>query len=155
AATVDHYLATWKEIPSGVLSTTVPGVISALLTMLSHYGTMSFSQVVESALGFACDGFPTYQLLHKTIASPDRLTNLRQYPDSARIYLPDGRPPALGSLFIRSDLARTLSQMVEAEQQALGQGRSREAALQAARDVFYKGDVARRMVQALRDLGGL
>src|SRR5262249_26494085 len=49
AATVDHYLSTWREIPSGVLSTTVPGVISALLTMLSHYGTMSFSQVVESA----------------------------------------------------------------------------------------------------------
>ena len=45
--------------------------------------------------------------------------------------------------------------MVEAEQQALGQGQSRAAALQAARDVFYKGDVARRMVQALHDLGGL
>src|SRR5215475_8782771 len=65
AATVDHYLATWGEIPSGILSTTVPGVISALLTMLSHYGTMSFSQVVESALGFAHDGFPAYQLLHR------------------------------------------------------------------------------------------
>src|ERR671934_1496598 len=62
AATVDHYLATWGEIPSGVLSTTVPGVISALLAVLSHYGTMSFRQVVESALGFARDGFPTYQL---------------------------------------------------------------------------------------------
>ena len=57
AATVDHYLATWGD-PVGVLSTTVPGVISALLTMLSHYGTMSFRQVVESALGFARDGFP-------------------------------------------------------------------------------------------------
>jgi gamma-glutamyltranspeptidase/glutathione hydrolase len=155
AATVEHYLATWGEIPAGVLSTTVPGVISALLTMLSHYGTMSFRQVVESALGFARDGFPTYQLLHRTIGSADRLTNLRQYPDSARIYLPNGKPPALGSLFVQSDLARTLVLMAEAEQQALGQGQSREAALQAARDVFYKGDVAHRMVQALRDLGGL
>jgi gamma-glutamyltranspeptidase / glutathione hydrolase len=155
AATVDHYLATWGEIPSGVLSTTVPGVISALLTMLSHYGTMSFSQVVESALGFAHDGFPTYRLLHRTIGSPDRLTNLQKYPDSARVYLPNGKPPALGSLFTQPDLARTLALMVGAEQQALGQGQSREAALQAARDVFYKGDVARRMVQALQDLGGL
>src|SRR5215831_21362791 len=125
AATVEHYLATWGEIPSGVLSTTVPGVISALLTMLSHYGTMSFSQVVESALGFA------------------------------RVYLPNGKPPALGSLFTQPDLAGTLSLMVEAEQQALGHGQSREAALQAARDVFYKGDVARRMVRALHDLAGL
>jgi gamma-glutamyltranspeptidase/glutathione hydrolase len=155
AATVEHYLATWGEIPPGVLSTTVPGVISALLTMLSHYGTMSFRQVVESALGFARDGFPAYQLLHRTIGSPDRLVNLQKYPDSARVYLPNGKPPALGSLFTQPDLARTLTLMVEAEQQALGQGRPREAGLQAARDVFYKGDVARRMVQALHNLGGL
>src|SRR5215470_2632298 len=150
AATVEHYLATWGEIPPGVLSTTVPGVISALLTMLSHYGTMSFHRVVESALGFARDGFPAYQLLHRTIGSPDRLTNLRQYPDSARVYLPHSRPPALGSLFAQPDLARSLALMVEAEQQALEQGQSRQAALQAARDVFYKGDVARHIVQALR-----
>jgi len=155
AATVEHYLATWGEIPSGVLSTTVPGVISALLTMLSHYGTMSFSQVVESALGFARDGFPAYQLLHRTIGSPDRLANLQKYPDSARVYLPNGKPPALGSLFTQPDLARTLTLMVEAEQQALRQSQSRAAALQAAHDVFYKGDVARRMVQALQALGGL
>jgi gamma-glutamyltranspeptidase/glutathione hydrolase len=155
AATVDHYMKMWGEIPSGVLSTTVPGVVSALLTMLSHYGTMRFGQVVESALGFARDGFPTYQLLHRAIGSPDRLANLHKYSDSARIYLPDGRPPALGSLFVQRDLARTLALRVEAEQHAVGQGRSREAAIQAARDVFYKGDVARRMVQALQELGGL
>jgi gamma-glutamyltranspeptidase/glutathione hydrolase len=155
AATVDHYLATWGEIPAGVLSTTVPGVISALLTLLSHYGTMSFQQVVESAVSFAGDGFPTYQLLHRAIGSPDRLPNLQKYPDSARIYLPSGKPPALGSLFAQPDLARTLTLMVEAEQQALGQGKSRATALQVARDVFYKGDVARRMVQALQNLGGL
>ncbi|MGE3538940.1 MAG: gamma-glutamyltransferase family protein [Candidatus Tectimicrobiota bacterium] len=155
AATVDHYLAQWGEIPSGVLSTTVPGVISALLTTLSHYGTMSFRQVVESALDFARHGFPAYQLLNRAIGSPARLANLRQYPDSARIYLPNGQPPVLGSLFVQQDLARTLSLMVEAEQQALGQGQSREAAIQAARDVFYKGDVARRMVKALQALGGL
>ncbi len=155
AATANHYLKTWGEIPSGVLSTTVPGVISALLTMLSHYGTMSFTDVVESALGFARDGFPTYQLLHNAIGSPDRLPNIQTYPASAQIYLPNGKPPVLGSLFVQTDLARTLSLMVEAEQHAIHQGQSRDSAIQAARDVFYKGDVARRMVQALQALGGL
>jgi gamma-glutamyltranspeptidase/glutathione hydrolase len=155
AATVEHYLAQWGEIPAGVLSTTVPGVVSALLTMLGHYGTMSFGQVVEHALDFARDGFPTYQLLHHAIGSSDRLPNIQKYQDSARTYLPNGNPPVLGSLFIQKDLARTLSLMVEAEQQALEKGRAREDAIQAARDVFYKGDVAHRMVQALQDLGGL
>jgi gamma-glutamyltranspeptidase/glutathione hydrolase len=112
AATVEHYLEQWGEIPGGVLSTTVPGVVSALLTMLGHYGTMSFGQVVEHALGFARDGFPTYQLLHHAIGSSDRLPNIQKYPDSARTYLPNGKPPALGSLFTQKDLACTLSLMV-------------------------------------------
>ena len=154
-ATVSHYLEQWGEIPSGVLSTTVPGVVSALLTMLAEYGTMSFNQVVENALNFAAHGFPAYQLLHQAIGSAERISNLQKYPDSAAIYLPNGRPPELGSLFIQKDLGRTLSLMAQAEEQALGQGRSREAAIQAARDVFYKGDVAQRMAQALHEMGGL
>ncbi len=155
AATAAHYLETWGEMPAGVLSTTVPGVISALLTMLRHHGTMSFSQVVDSALGFARDGFPTYQLLHRTIGSPDRLPNLQKYPDSASVYLPNGQPPPLGSVFVQRDLASTLSLMAEAEQRALAAGQNREEAIWAARNVFYQGDVARRMVKALAALGGL
>ena len=83
------------------------------------------------------------------------MANLRRHPDSARVFLPNDRPPELGSLFVQEDLARTLSLMVQAEERALAGGGSREAGIQAARDVYYKGDVARRMVQALQDLGGL
>jgi gamma-glutamyltranspeptidase / glutathione hydrolase len=155
AATIDLYIDKWGEIPPGVLSTTVPGVISALLTMLAQYGTMSFGQVVESARHFASDGFPAYQLLHRAIGSPKRMANLQKYPDSARVYLPNGKPPAMGSIFVQKDLGRTLPLMTEAEEKALGQGQTREAAIQAARDVFYKGDVARRMAEALKALGSL
>ncbi len=154
-ATIDHYLENWGEIPPGVLSSTVPGVISALLAMLSDYGTKSFAQVAESALHFAGKGFPAYQLFVRTVATAERMANLRKYPDSARIFLPNDRPPDLGSLFLQEDLARTLSLMVQAEERALAGGSTREAGIQAARDVYYKGDVARRMVKALQDLGGL
>lgn len=154
-ATIDHYLENWGEIPPGVLSTTVPGVISALLAMLSQYGTLSFAQAAESALHFARKGFPAYQLFVRTVRTSERMANLRNYPDSARVFLPNDRPPELGSLFVQEDLARTLSLMVQAEEQALAGGGSREAGIQAARDVYYKGDVARRMVKALQDLGGL
>ncbi|MDE2939754.1 MAG: gamma-glutamyltransferase family protein [Chloroflexota bacterium] len=154
-ATINRYLENWGEIPPGVLSTTVPGVISALLAMLSDYGTKSFAQVAESALHFAGNGFPAYQLFVRTVRTSERMANLRKYPDSARVFLPNDRPPELGSLFLQEDLARTLSLMVQAEEQALAGGGSREAGIQAARDVYYKGDVARRMVKALQDLGGL
>ena len=155
AATVDLYLDKWGEIPAGVLSTTVPGVISALLAMLAEYGSMSFTQVVDSALHFASSGFPTYQLLNRAIGSADRMANLQKYSESAQIYLPNGKPPVLGSLFVQKDLGQTLSLMAQAEAKALAQGKSREAGIQAARDVFYKGDVAQRMVQSLQKLGGL
>jgi gamma-glutamyltranspeptidase/glutathione hydrolase len=155
AANIDLYMDRWGEIPPGVQSTTVPGVISALLTMLSNYGTMSFGQVVESALSLASDGFPAYQLFSRTIGAAARMENLKKYPDSARIFLPNGQPPELGSIFKQQDLARTLSLMNRAEEQAQAQGKTRDAGIQAARDVFYKGDVAHRMVDALKNLGGL
>ena len=129
--------------PVGVLSTTVPGVISALLTMLSHYGTMSFSQVSGECPELCPRRFSRLSALAPDDWQSGSADELQKYPDSARVYLPNGKPPALGSLFTQPDLARTLTLMVEAEQQALGQGQSHAAALQTARDVFYKGDVAR------------
>ncbi len=155
AATIDLYQERWGEIPPGVLSTTVPGVISALMTMLTEYGTMSFGQVVDSALHFAANGFPAYQLLSRAIGSAERMTNLNRYPDSSRVFLPNGKPPELGKPFVQADLGRTLTLMIQAEQKALAEGRTRAAAIKAARDVYYRGDVARRMVQSLQILGGL
>ena len=152
-ATIELYRERWGEIPFGALSATVPGVVSALLAMLSRYGTMSFNQVVESAFGFARDGFPAYQLLNSGIAGWQ--DNISRYADSARTYLPNGRPPALGSIFTQPDLADTLAMMAGEESRALGRGAGREDAIQAARDLFYQGDPARRMAKALQGLGAL
>ena len=154
-ASIDLYMDRWGEIPAGVLSTTVPGVISALLTMLSEYGTMTFNQVAGSAMHLASDGFPAYQLLSRAIAGAERTDNLKKYPNSASVFLPNGEAPRLGSLFKQEDLGRTLSLMAEGEARAVAMGSTRTVGIQAARDVFYKGDVARRMVGALEDLGGL
>ena len=108
AANIDFYMEKWGEIPKGVPSTTVPGVISALLAMLASHGTMSFRQVVGRAIDLASNGFPAYQLFTRVVASPDRMSNLRKYPDSARVFLPGGNPPVLGSIFKQTDLAATL-----------------------------------------------
>ena len=155
AATIELYEERWGEIPAGVHSTTVPGVISALLTMLAEHGTMSFGQVATDAFRLAADGFPAYQLFCNALSTPERIANLSRYPDSARVFLPDGHPPSLGSIFKQPDLARTLSLMVEAEKQAIDAGARRESAIWASREIFYKGDVAQRMVAALKELGGL
>src|SRR4030095_16993480 len=75
------------------------------------------------------------------------------YPTSARLYFKNNRPPQAGEIFRNPDLASTLRRLVEAEELARGKGR--HAALKAARDRFYKGDIAREMARFSEDNGGL
>lgn len=152
-ATIEFYNQNFGEIPSGALSTTVPGVISALLSMLKLYGTMSFNEVVSDALNFAENGFPAYQLFSRSINSEERLSNIRKHKSTSDIFLPNGAPPEIGSMFVQENLARSLKLMVDAELSALKDGKSRENSIDCARDVYYKGDIAKALVKALVDHG--
>src|SRR5262249_9107105 len=70
-----------------------------------------------------------------------------------RVYMPGGQPPKAGDVFRNVDLARTLKKLVEAEKAAKSKGR--HEALKAARDRFYKGDIAREMARFSEQNGGL
>jgi len=134
----------------GLLATSVPGVVDAWYILLDRWGTMSFSQVLQPAIEVAEDGFPVSEGFSRAIAGSKKL---KKYPTSVKIYLPGGRPPAPGEIFRNPDAARTLKKLVEAERESAARGR-REA-LKAARDRFYKGDIARAMGQFFEENGGL
>jgi gamma-glutamyltranspeptidase/glutathione hydrolase len=70
-----------------------------------------------------------------------------------KVYFPNGRAPQPGELFRNPDSARMLRKLVDAEKAAAGKGR-REA-LRAARDRFYKGDIAKTMADFSEKNGGL
>jgi len=140
------------KIPKGVLRTVVPAAPDAWITALSHWGTMTFGEVTASAIAFARDGFPVYPLMSQIIS--EHADEYRMYPTNTALYLPKGRPPVPGEIFVQSDLASTMQFMVDEE--AAARGRSgREAGLQAARDAFYRGDISRRIVDFQREQGGL
>jgi gamma-glutamyltranspeptidase/glutathione hydrolase len=119
---------------------------------------------------------------------------MAKHPSTSRVYAPGGRKWKEGEVFRNTALANTLRKLVEAEQQAAGQGREarpggearpagearpgreatggearpggeagsgsdagqqREAGLRAARDRFYKGDIAREMAAFSEESGGL
>jgi gamma-glutamyltranspeptidase/glutathione hydrolase len=124
----------------GLLSGTVPGVVDAWYILLDRWGTMSFAQVLQPAIDLAETGFPLSERLSRAIASSSKI---RKYPSTVKVYLPGGGAPRPGEIFRNPDLARTLKKLVETEQAAASQGR--HEALKAARDRFYKGDVARAM----------
>lgn len=174
-ATIEWYMKNNNgEIPANdsLLSATVPTSVDAWYTVLSRWGTMSFAEVLQPTIELA-DGFPLSELLASSMASkkgPRTFVvgengietevapaqgnrKLRKYPTSEKVYFPEGRPVRAGEVFANPDLARTLRKLVEAEDNAAGQGR--QAALKAARDRFYKGDIARAMADFSEANGGL
>ncbi|HWB97585.1 MAG TPA: gamma-glutamyltransferase, partial [Bryobacteraceae bacterium] len=137
---------------AGLMPALVPGMMDAALVTLREYGTKSFAQVVEPAIELA-DGVPLDETRVSAIERSRRFFQL--WPSSRHVFLPDGRPPAIGEVFRQPDLARTLRSLVEAEKHALASGVSRVAAIDAVRDAFYRGDIARRIDAFSREHHGL
>jgi gamma-glutamyltranspeptidase/glutathione hydrolase len=135
-------------IPDGLLHTVIPAAPANWIEALRRWGTMSFGDVAAAAIRFARDGFPVYPFLHEIVASKQH--EIERYPSTAAIFLPDGKPPAVGSIFKQEDLARTLQYMVDAERATS----SRDEGLQAAHDAFYRGDIAVAIARFQRDNGG-
>ena len=139
------------KIPEGVLRTVVPGAPDAWITALEAYGTMSFGDCAAAAIRFASHGFPMYALMSDLIDM--HAADYARWPSSAAVYLPNGRAPRRGEIFVQADLGRTLQYMADQEKAASGKGRA--AGLTAARDAFYRGDIARAVVAYHKSNGGL
>jgi gamma-glutamyltranspeptidase / glutathione hydrolase len=139
------------KIPVGVERTVVPAAPDAWITALAKYGTMSFAEVAAPAIRIAREGFPVYPHMANFIRDNEQA--IRRFPSTEEIYLPHGRPPELGEKFVQSDLAATLQFLADEERAAACGGRV--AGLQAARDAFYRGDIARRILAFNRAEGGL
>ena len=152
-ATIDWYNKNnAARIPDsdGLLSASLPGVIDAWYIMLDRWGTMTFAQVLERAIDVAEHGYPIGDGLARAIASSKKI---RKYPTTMKVYVPDGRAPQPGELFRNPDSARMLRKLVDAEKAATGRGR--HAGLRAARDLLYKGDIAKTMAEFSPPNGGL
>lgn len=139
-----------SHVPEGILRTVVPAAPDAWITALERHGTMRFAEVAAAAIRFASEGFVMYPLMADLIRANE--ANYRRWPANAEIYLPGGKPPAAGDLFVQSDLGRTLQHM--ADEEAAAAGRGREAGLRAARDAFYRGDIAAAIVKFHEENGG-
>lgn len=133
-------------VDDSLLAGTVPGVVDAWYVLLSKWGTKSFGEVLAPAIDLAERGFP----VGAGFGAGDAMA---KYPTSVALYTPGGKKWKDGEVFRNPQLARTLKRLVEAEVSAAPQGR--QAALKAARDRFYKGDIAQEMAAFAEKNGGL
>jgi gamma-glutamyltranspeptidase/glutathione hydrolase len=149
---IDPASLTPEQLNKGIKAGAVPGLFGGWIALLDRFGTKSLAEVLAPAIDYAENGHPIEESVSQAIRASEEL--FRQHPSSARVFLPNGRVPEPGELFKMPDLANTLKKLVEAEQNALRQGRSRSEALRAAYDRFYKGDIAQEMARFYRENGG-
>lgn len=141
AASANMYLdAKGNVIPMASLydykAVAVPGTVMGLEHILTKYGTMKRAQVMAPAIKLAEQGFV---LQAGDLAFFQANTEyFKKEANVAAIFLKNGQPYAPGDRLVQKDLAATLKQV-----SAKGP------------DVFYKGDIASRVVAASKARGGL
>lgn len=122
----------------GGLASAVPGEVAGLLYALEHYGSkkLTRAQVMQPAIDWAHKGFQVSANLAQSIH--DQLNKINKFPATAKLYTSDGLPLESGDTIKNPDLGATL-----------------ELIARKGTDGFYKGDLARRIVAAVRDAGGI
>src|ERR1700749_4240565 len=140
----------------GPLAAVTPGTPGGLCYMLAEYGTMSLRQVLAPAMQMAA-GYPIDAQVSNNMQKG--MASIKQWPYSSKVFITHPgekrEAPEPGEIFVQKDLLATLTKMVEAEDQALKQNKSRKDAIYAAYDRFYKGDIAREFVRGCQEQGGL
>jgi gamma-glutamyltranspeptidase / glutathione hydrolase len=157
-ATVDFFKSKGYNFPPefGPMAATTPGTPGGICYMLANYGTMSLKEVLAPAMQLA-GGYPIDAQTANSIERGKK--QIKEWPYSAKVFLPHAgekrEAPEAGEIFVQKDLLATLTKMVEAEQAALKQKKSRKQAIMAAYDRFYKGDIAQEFVRGCKEQGGL
>lgn len=157
-ATVEFFQTKGMKYPPeyGPLAAVTPGTPGGLMSMLAEYGTMSLEQVLTPSIQMA-EGYP---IEAQTANSMEReKARIKTWPYSKKVFLTHlgekREAPNAGEIFVQSDLLATFKKLVETEQQALANGKTRQEAIYAANDRFYRGDIAKEIARGCQEQGGL
>ncbi|MFC2158370.1 gamma-glutamyltransferase family protein [Acidobacteriota bacterium] len=157
-ATPEYFKEKNMEFPPayGPLAAVTPGTPGGLLTMLAEWGKLSLKEVLAPAMQMA-EGYPVEaDFVRRVEESKDRI---KEWPYSKPVLLPhfgeEQEAPHEGELLSQPDLLETLNKMVEAEEKALAEGKSRKEAIYEAYARFYTGDIAQEFVRGCQEQGGL
>jgi gamma-glutamyltranspeptidase / glutathione hydrolase len=106
------------------------------MRLLRDWGTLPLSEILAPAIGYAENGDPVVDRVSEAITAMAEMFH-REWPSSAAVYLPHGKPPVPGRLFRNSALAATYRRVLS----EAGDG-AREVQIERARTAWYRGFVA-------------
>ena len=168
-ATIDWFTERGYPLipPDGFLPAVVPSAFDAWLRTLDRFGTMTLEAILSPAIELAAKGFPMYPELRRSLTAPNQPIGyaaddskvkhgevsvaerfLNEWRSSAEIYLVHAQVPKVGQILYNAPYAHILEEIAKAEKKARKEGR--QASLQAARDYFYTGPIAQKMVNFMR-----
>jgi gamma-glutamyltranspeptidase/glutathione hydrolase len=117
------------EIPNkGPLSWSVPGCVDGWFELHQRFGSKPFSEILGPSIDYGRKGFPVTEIIAGSWQAAEN--SFAKYSDSASTYLINGKPPAEGDIFRNPNLARSYELIAE-----------------HGRDEFYKGSIAKRIVE--------
>lgn len=105
----------------GPLAAGVPGSPAGLWELQRRFGRLPWPKVVAPARRLAA-GFQVSRYLHDVLGREEHRKLLLRFPESARVWLPNGEPPAVGSVLRLPDLAATLDRYAERGPEAITAG---------------------------------
>ncbi|WP_018924833.1 gamma-glutamyltransferase [Salsuginibacillus kocurii] len=115
---------------------TVPGTVEAWWQMHQRYGRLEWKTLFATAIHYAAEGFPVTEKLSRFIH--DKQALLQKFTETADTFLPDGEPLNTGEVLTQPNLAWSLQQIAE-----------------DGPDAFYKGEIAKKVVDSLKKHHGL
>jgi gamma-glutamyltranspeptidase/glutathione hydrolase len=121
--------------PRGPLPVSVPGAVDGWFELHAKFGKLPMKELLQPAISYARNGFPVTEVIAEGWALNAK--SLKDYPNFAETFMPNGRAPAKGEIFRNPLLANTLTTIAE-----------------GGRDAFYKGDIAQRIEKYMRANGG-
>lgn len=121
---------------TGILSVSVPGCVMGWWNLHQRFGKLPWKELFQPAIYYASHGFPVAQW--DSMYWPAYADVLRKDAEASRVYLPDGKAPALGQVFRNPEYARALQLVADEGEQA-----------------FYNGSIARAIVKTSQELGGV
>lgn len=125
-----------NSIPAyGPLSWSVPGCVDGWDQLLKRFGTRPLSELLQPAISAAADGYPVAELISAGWRAGAE--DLAKWPDSARVFLPNGKGPQMGEIVKLPDMAESLRLIAD-----------------GGRDAFYKGPIAAEIDRFSRANGG-
>src|SRR5262245_11105940 len=97
--------------PRGPLPVSVPGAVDGWFELHGRFGKLPMKDLLAPAIGYARDGFPVTEVIAEGWAANAKL--LKDYPNFAETFMPNGHAPAKGEVFRNPLLANTLSAIAE------------------------------------------